>query len=242
MSFFKKTTLALALVAASAMGTPALAAMQTVDAVGYTFSFDDVLWGVPLGTSFSSAGDVFTFADLGYATSDAVAKRGQSYSTVNDWLYSAVTVTAKSGYQIAGITTLATGQVSATAGADALATAYADVAFSTSWSTDTGEGHKPSGYSAAGVYAEPGTSALLAYSVTDTAVFSSGPMSAVGTSDVYVSTFAALAGSAANASLNTASFSVAVTPVPEPETYAMLLAGLGLIGTIARRRKQKSAA
>jgi hypothetical protein len=33
---------------------------------------------------------------------------------------------------------------------------------------------------------------------------------------------------------------VNVTPaVPEPETYAMLLAGLGLIGTIARRRTAK---
>ncbi len=29
----------------------------------------------------------------------------------------------------------------------------------------------------------------------------------------------------------------AVTPVPEPETYAMMLVGLGLIGAIARRRK-----
>lgn len=29
----------------------------------------------------------------------------------------------------------------------------------------------------------------------------------------------------------------AVTPVPEPETYAMLLAGLGLIGAIGRRRR-----
>jgi hypothetical protein len=28
-------------------------------------------------------------------------------------------------------------------------------------------------------------------------------------------------------------------PVPEPESYAMLLAGLGLMGTIARRRKTK---
>jgi hypothetical protein len=26
-------------------------------------------------------------------------------------------------------------------------------------------------------------------------------------------------------------------PIPEPETYAMLLAGLGLIGAIARRRR-----
>ena len=29
-------------------------------------------------------------------------------------------------------------------------------------------------------------------------------------------------------------------PIPEPETYAMLLAGLGLIGFAARRRKQKA--
>jgi hypothetical protein len=30
-------------------------------------------------------------------------------------------------------------------------------------------------------------------------------------------------------------------PVPEPETYAMLLAGLGLMGAIAKRRKDKQA-
>ena len=30
-----------------------------------------------------------------------------------------------------------------------------------------------------------------------------------------------------------------VAAVPEPETYAMLLAGLGLMGAVARRRKQK---
>jgi hypothetical protein len=31
-------------------------------------------------------------------------------------------------------------------------------------------------------------------------------------------------------------------PVPEPETYAMMLAGLGLMGFVARRRKQNTAA
>ncbi len=33
----------------------------------------------------------------------------------------------------------------------------------------------------------------------------------------------------------------AVTAVPEPETYAMMLAGLGLMGAVARRRKAKQA-
>jgi PEP-CTERM motif len=31
------------------------------------------------------------------------------------------------------------------------------------------------------------------------------------------------------------------TPVPEPETYAMLMAGLGLLGAVARRRKSAAA-
>jgi hypothetical protein len=32
-----------------------------------------------------------------------------------------------------------------------------------------------------------------------------------------------------------------VSPVPEPETYAMMLSGLGLIGFVGRRKKQKAA-
>lgn len=32
-----------------------------------------------------------------------------------------------------------------------------------------------------------------------------------------------------------------ITPVPEPETFAMLLAGLGVMGAIARRRKTAAA-
>ncbi len=36
-------------------------------------------------------------------------------------------------------------------------------------------------------------------------------------------------------------FHVFATPVPEPENYAMLLAGLGLLGFMARRRKRQAA-
>ena len=35
---------------------------------------------------------------------------------------------------------------------------------------------------------------------------------------------------------------VITAPVPEPETYAMLLAGLGLVGVMSRRRKAVKAA
>jgi hypothetical protein len=35
--------------------------------------------------------------------------------------------------------------------------------------------------------------------------------------------------------------SLNVTPVPEPESYAMLLAGLGLLGGIVARRRNNAA-
>jgi hypothetical protein len=40
-------------------------------------------------------------------------------------------------------------------------------------------------------------------------------------------------------SLDNVSLSKITTPVPEPESYAMMIAGLGLMGAIARRRKQR---
>jgi hypothetical protein len=40
---------------------------------------------------------------------------------------------------------------------------------------------------------------------------------------------------------NAQHWSVTAVPVPEPETYAMMLAGLGMLGFAARRRKQQAA-
>nr|WP_206022005.1 FxDxF family PEP-CTERM protein [Rhodoferax bucti] len=48
-------------------------------------------------------------------------------------------------------------------------------------------------------------------------------------------------GTVANGGFNVLITSYTVTPVPEPETYAMLLAGLGVMGAIARRRSKTAA-
>lgn len=48
-------------------------------------------------------------------------------------------------------------------------------------------------------------------------------------------------GTVANNGFNVLINSYTVTPVPEPETYAMLLAGLGVMGAIARRRSKTAA-
>lgn len=52
------------------------------------------------------------------------------------------------------------------------------------------------------------------------------------------SLMAGVTGASYNIGLN----SVAVAPVPEPETFAMLLAGLGLVGFVARRRNKAQTA
>ena len=50
-----------------------------------------------------------------------------------------------------------------------------------------------------------------------------------------------VSGSVAGVGFGGALAQYTVTPVPEPETYAMLLAGLGVMGAIARRRSKTAA-
>ena len=101
----------------------------------------------------------------------------------------------------------------------------------------------PAGYAA---YTWWGQNTQSVYTPGSTANFSITLSNvAVGSNTVGVSTYfgygAATAQSASNQYGNystfTGTFASPVAAVPEPETYAMLLAGLGLVGFMARRRK-----
>lgn len=61
----------------------------------------------------------------------------------------------------------------------------------------------------------------------------------VAAGDYLVKASGFLSGPAVVPGLAVVGINYAVTPVPEPESYAMILAGLGLMGGIARRRANK---
>ena len=64
----------------------------------------------------------------------------------------------------------------------------------------------------------------------------SAPSIAAGSYDLRVN------GTLTGSSGGTYGGTISAAPIPEPETYAMMLAGLGLMGFVVRRRKQKDAA
>ncbi|MFZ4479310.1 MAG: PEPxxWA-CTERM sorting domain-containing protein [Rhodoferax sp.] len=78
-----------------------------------------------------------------------------------------------------------------------------------------------------GGYVDPLNFTVLQASIADFRQLSSGGTSAYFAADVI------------NLSGNTGTIGATVAAVPEPESYAMMLGGLGLIGFVARRRQRK---
>lgn len=230
----KLKLMACALVALSGSLAEAATATYIDTANHYSVSFDTDLWG----SSASLTGGGLNIFNA-YDAAVSGASRGWKTSGYADSLLNSVSFTALDGYTISSITTGVSGSYSL------LGSAHAFVQNAFTWNTNVSTDQSGVMYlknlycdgcsSSPDVTVVQGTSGN--FTVNSSRVFAAGTsfatFSNVMSGDVYAY------GNTSSATLNQAftSFNVVTAPVPEPESYAMLLAGLGVIAGVARRQK-----
>lgn len=218
-----------ALIATALISTSALAATQTLNADHYTISYDDSLLGL-FGTPFLTASGDLGFTPSGNPGFTAQTASGITFanSTV------ALTITANSGYNLTGFNLLEQG-------------AY--FKFGTGSEVAVSGQLRVKAMENASVALTSGivTSAPLdvSSSFSNLAATDWSASAAIGqlmTTQAVVSIENILGAYVPNSGYafiekKGVLLDIAVTAVPEPQSFAMLLAGLGVIGAIARRRR-----
>jgi hypothetical protein len=219
-----------ALLATALISSGALAATQTLDAGNYTISFDDSLLGL-FGTPTLTASGDLVFAPSG--TPGFSAQTGSGFDFTNSTV--ALTITADAGYQLTSFNLIEKGDYFKIGAGNEVAVlgqlrvqdmVNANVNLSNSIAT------------AAPLNVTSSSFATLA--TTDwTASASIGQLN---TERVVVSIQNILGAYVPNSGYafiekKSVLLDVSVTAVPEPQSFAMLLAGLGVVGAMVRRRR-----
>jgi hypothetical protein len=199
-----------------------LSASAAAMAGNVTYTVDAAGWGL-FGTPTVS-GDTLLFAPTGFSASQTSAPLGKT-ATIN------ITVTAAPGYLLNGFSLSESGGYTLSGGS-----AYATGSFKAVDIEGTTGNQIPVSFSGildGGTWNAHATIAL--------------PATGWGGTDGEVSsvtlTLSNLLYASGNASIWKEGVSITshVTAVPEADTYAMLLAGLGLVGFMARRRARHTA-
>lgn len=224
---FKSVVAALSLM----VGVSTVSATVEFDAGPYTLIYDETTSFGSLAGSFSSSGNAYGFSWNFSPVASVVSFGSTAVTTVN---LPSFTLTPNAGYSLSGDLTVFMGNLVYTevGGATTGILAYGDV------SVDGDEpininGHpvswtpilSASGFSS-GYFAESATLPLVSFTSIDVSNASLALSASGGT---YSSIIAQ--------PQNKIQFSFTAVPVPEPESYAMLLAGLGLMGAISRWRR-----
>ncbi|MBL8414116.1 MAG: PEP-CTERM sorting domain-containing protein [Propionivibrio sp.] len=223
----KPVVVALSLMA----GVSAASATTIFDAGPYTLSYDETTTFGFLASSFSSSGNSYGFS-WNFSPDASVVSFGST--EVKFVTLPSFTLTPNAGYTLSGGFNAFLGNLVYTevGGATTGILAYGDVSVNggapininghlVSWTQTLSVPGSNSGYFAESATLPLGSFTSIAVSNASLALSASG--------GIYSSIIAQ--------PQNKIEFSFTAVPVPEPETYAMLLAGLGVMGAIARRRR-----
>ncbi len=222
MKLCRTIGLSIALLALGTLAAPASAAIVLVDGPGWNLSFDDDWDASPASVrtfSASLGGSQVTFTT---ATNWTASDADSGVLTVPTLIRtSSFTLTADPGYTLAGLQFRADGTYafgSATGhvlGGASIATPLG----SGNDSFDTGSGSGPWTASPAGLVFAPGTTSvngLLTVVVSANKLGGTGSL-ALGATDAVLT----------------------VAAVPEPAEWALMLAGLGMVGWVVRKRSRE---
>lgn len=212
------------------------ATLQAVQGDNVVFYYDVDMWGAG---AFSVSGNTITFNisdDF-----DLTAKSSSSATTKTDFaemrnLTGALIIQAKNGYTLGPKLNYGISEASAI---------IANGGISNSLAVEVLAGNLTGGNFLATSYIgsySNNTSSLWTGPVSGTSSFSIGAQNAslLGLGVTLNSLLTQVGTGISTSSLDKVMFGVNVTAVPEPETYAMLMAGLGVLALSGRRRKQQN--
>ena len=225
MNNYKKTALAVLGMSAVLFAGNAMAAIQNLEGTNVFYSFDDTKLGL-FGTA-SVSGDDLTFTPTPGIDFKA-ASTGALPALINGTLN--VTVTAKTNYQLTAFSLVESGGYTRSSGTNVGVTG-------TFTALDDFEGMGNSltkNFVTTPLSAASGTWNTAANLAVPVAGW--GDNGAVSTIKLTLSNQLFVTGGAGEIWKNTVTVNTSVSAVPEAETYAMMLAGLGLVGFMARRR------